>query len=56
MHYIRLAADNPRRVAAGQLVRDRISLIEAALEGADTIVPSMFTAADMQLAFYPGGD
>lgn len=49
---LRLPADNPRRVAAEQQARERIALIEAALEGTDTILPSMFTAADMQLAFF----
>jgi glutathione S-transferase len=51
-HSLRLPADNPRRVAAEKQVRDRIVLIEAALEGTNTIVPSLFTAADMQLAFF----
>jgi glutathione S-transferase len=49
---LHLPADHSRRLAAGQQVRDRVALIEAALEGASTIVPSMFTAADLQLAFF----
>jgi glutathione S-transferase len=49
---LRHPADDPRRVAAEQFARSRIAPIEAALEGAQTIVPSMFTAADMQLTFF----
>ena len=48
----RLPAEDPQRQASEQFARSRIALIEAALEGADTVVPAMFTAADMQLTFF----
>ena len=47
-----LPPDDPRRAAVEPYARQKINLIEHALEGVETIVPSMFTAADMQLAFF----
>jgi glutathione S-transferase len=49
---LRLPQDDPQRRMAEQYAREKIALIEAALAGAETIVPSMFTAADIQLAFF----
>ena len=45
-------ANDPRRQRAEVQAFEKIALIETALEGAETIVPSMFTAADMQLTFF----
>jgi glutathione S-transferase len=47
-----LPADDPRRQIAEAYAFEKIGLIETALESVETIVPSMFTAADMQLTFF----
>jgi glutathione S-transferase len=45
-------ADDPARVAVEQAIAPPLALIEQALEGQETIVPGLFTAADIQLAFF----
>lgn len=48
-----LSADDPARVGAEQHMRRFVDPIEAALaEGGGTLVPSTFTAADIQLTFF----
>ena len=54
MQFMRLAmlpADDPMRAQIEYTAHTALGLIEAALEGNDTIVPGQFTAADIQLAF-----
>ena len=46
------APDDPARIAAEQAAAVPLGLIEAALEGQETIVPGMLTAADLQLTFF----
>ena len=46
------AGDNPMRPMAEQAAAVSLGLIHAALDGSETLVPGMFTAADIQLAFF----
>jgi glutathione S-transferase len=46
------APDDPFRAALEQAVAVPLKLIEAALDGHETIVPGQFTAADIQLGFF----
>lgn len=49
---LRLQPDDPSRPALEAAAAVPMQLLEAALEGLETIVPGQFTAADIQLAFY----
>jgi glutathione S-transferase len=49
---LRLAPDDPSRPAMEAAAAVPMKLIEAALEGQETIVRGQFTAADIQLGFY----
>jgi glutathione S-transferase len=54
MQFIRLAtgpADDATREMVSHMAAAALGQIETALDGAETIVPSQFTAADIQLAF-----
>lgn len=54
MQFVRLAmgpADDATREMVSQAATAALGQIEAALDGAETIVPGLFTAADIQLAF-----
>jgi glutathione S-transferase len=54
MQFMRLGmlpADDPMRTQIEYMAQTSLGLIEGALEGAGTIVPGLFTAADIQLAF-----
>lgn len=54
MQFIRLAmasADDATREMVEQMAKAALGQIETALDDAETIVPSQFTAADIQLAF-----
>jgi glutathione S-transferase len=54
MQFMRLGmlpADDPMRAQIEYAAKASLGLIEAALEGGETIVPGLFTAADIQLAF-----
>jgi glutathione S-transferase len=54
MQFIRLAmgpADDATREMVSQMAAAALGQIETALDGAETIVPGQFTAADIQLAF-----
>lgn len=54
LQFIRLAmgpADDATRTMVEQMAKAALGQIEAALDGAETIVPSQFTAADIQLGF-----
>ena len=54
MQFIRLAmapADDATREMVTQMAAAALGQIETALDGAETIVPGQFTAADIQLAF-----
>jgi glutathione S-transferase len=54
LQFIRLAmgpADDATRAMVEQMAAAALGLIEAALDGTETIVPGQFTAADIQLAF-----
>jgi glutathione S-transferase len=44
-------ADDATRAMVEQMAAAALGLIEAALDGTDTIVPGQFTAADIQLTF-----
>lgn len=46
------AADDQARAAAIQALAKPMGLIEAALQDSETIVPALFTAADIQLTFF----
>jgi glutathione S-transferase len=46
------AGDDQARAAARQAMATPIGLIEAALQDQETIVPGLFTAADIQLTFF----
>ncbi|WP_340314804.1 glutathione S-transferase family protein [Rhizorhabdus argentea] len=46
------ASDDQARAAAKQAMAVPIDLIEAALQDRETIVPGLFTAADIQLTFF----
>jgi len=55
MQFVRLAmgsADDAMRDMIAQAAAASFGLLEAALDGAETIVPGLFTAADIQLAFF----
>ncbi|MCW1428796.1 glutathione S-transferase family protein [Novosphingobium sp. JCM 18896] len=55
MQFVRLAmgqADDAMRDMIAQAAAASFGLIEAALDGAETIVPGQFTAADIQLTFF----
>lgn len=55
MQFVRLAmgqADDAMRDMIAQAAAASFGLIEAALDGAETIVPGLFTAADIQLTFF----
>jgi glutathione S-transferase len=55
LQYTRLlgaASGDPMRAMIEQAAAVPLGLIEAALEGNETMVPAMFTAADIQLAFF----
>lgn len=49
---LRLAPDDPARPQLEAAAAAPMRLIEQALEGQETIVPGIFTAADLQLAFF----
>jgi glutathione S-transferase len=49
---LRMSPDDPSRPAMEAAAAVPSQLIETALEGRETIVPGLFTAADIQLAFY----
>lgn len=54
MQFMRLGmlpADDPMRAQIEYMARASLGFIEAALDGTETIVPGMFTAADIQLCF-----
>ncbi len=54
MQFMRLAmtpTDEATREMVSQITATVLGQIEAALEGTETIVPGLFTAADIQLAF-----
>ena len=54
MQFVRLEmgpADDDARETASQMAAAALGLIETALDGAETIVPGLFTAADIQLGF-----
>ncbi len=46
------APDDPVRVASERSATTALKVIESALQGQDTIVAGMFTAADIQLGFF----
>jgi glutathione S-transferase len=48
----RMAPESPLIAAFEETARAPMQLIEAALDGQETIVPGQFTAADLQLCFY----
>lgn len=55
MQFVRLAmgqADDAMRDMIAQAAAASFGLIETALDGAETIVPGLFTAADIQLTFF----
>ena len=55
MQFARLGggpSDGPMREMIEQTALSVLGLIEAGLEGQETIVPGMFTAADIQLTFF----
>ncbi|RZK00336.1 MAG: glutathione S-transferase [Novosphingobium sp.] len=55
MQFVRLAmgqADDAMRDMVAQAAAASFGLLEAALDGAETIVPGQFTAADIQLTFF----
>lgn len=55
MQFVRLAmgqADDAMRDMIAQAAAASFGLIEAALDGVETIVPGLFTAADIQLTFF----
>jgi glutathione S-transferase len=49
---LRLSPDDPNRPMLEAAAAVPMQLLDAALEGQETIVPGQFTAADIQLAFY----
>lgn len=49
---LRFPAEDPRRQAAEQHMRQKVALIESGLNGNDTLVPGQVTAADFQLSFF----
>jgi glutathione S-transferase len=49
---LRMSPDDPSRPAMEAAAAAPSQLIETALQGRETIVPGLFTAADIQLAFY----
>jgi glutathione S-transferase len=49
---LRFPPDDERRVLAEQYAERFLGLLDAGLEDTDTIVPSIFTAADIQLTFF----
>ena len=51
MQFRGAATDDPRRIAADQAAARPLGLIEVALTSHETIVPGLFTAADLQLTF-----
>lgn len=54
MQFIRLATtavDDATREMVSQMATAALGLIETALDGTETIVPGLFTVADIQLAF-----
>ena len=52
LRLLRLNPEDPSRPMLEAAAEVPMQLIDAALEGRETIVPGQFTAADLQLAFY----
>ena len=52
MQFARVAPNNPMRAEIEKAALVPLQLIETALDGQETIVPGMFTAADIQLTFF----
>ncbi|CAN7569233.1 glutathione S-transferase [Phenylobacterium sp. LjRoot219] len=52
LRLLRLSPEDPSRPMLEAAAAIPMQLIDAALEGQETIVPGQFTAADLQLAFY----